>query len=150
VAAQLIDAFHGQWPSLSIDSQAVLLGAALHDIGKVLHAGELTGPGRQHEQDGPRLLIDWGIAPQLARFAQTHGSWRTATNLHLEDLLVALADTCWKGSRDPVLEQHVADQLTAATGGDPWVVFIALDDIIEAITVNVDMRLAWQARFPVS
>ena len=101
VAAQLLDALHSQWPSLSIDSQAVLLGAALHDIGKVLHADELTGPGQHHEQDGPRLLIDRGIAPQVARFAQTHGSWRTDSDLEIEDLLVALADTCWKGYARP-------------------------------------------------
>jgi hypothetical protein len=85
VAAQLIDVIQGQWTSLAIDSPAVLLGAALHDIGKVLHADELTGPGQQHEQDGPRLLVDWGIAPQLARFAQNHGSWRPATDLDLEE-----------------------------------------------------------------
>jgi len=115
----------------------------------VLHADELTGPGQQHEQDGPRLLIDWGIAPQFARFAQTHGSWRTDSDLEIEDLLVALADTCWKGTRDHVLEQRLTECVTSATAGDPWTVFIALDDSIEAITVNADMRLAWQARFSV-
>jgi hypothetical protein len=48
-----------------------------------------------------------------------------------------------------VLEQHVADRLTAATGDDPWAVFIALDDIIENIAAGADKRLAWQAGFPI-
>jgi hypothetical protein len=150
VAAQLLAALQRHWPDLPIDAPAMLMGAAVHDIGKVQHPDELTGPGQQHEHDGPALLVRWGVEPRLARFAQSHGAWRTQPNLDLEDLLVALADTCWKGGRDQALEQRVAERLTAASGSDPWEVFIKLDDIVERISADADARLAWQAQFPVN
>ena len=48
--------FLARWPVLSVDHEAVLYGAATHDIGKVLHPNELDGPGNEHEKDGPALL----------------------------------------------------------------------------------------------
>lgn len=63
---------------MAFDRGAVLYGAASHDIGKVIHVGELTGPGSKHEGAGYALLIAHGVPPQMARFARTHGSWTAA------------------------------------------------------------------------
>src|SRR5688572_22750215 len=71
VAFQLTDAIQRRWANVPFDLQSVLIGAALHDIGKVLHPSELAGPGHQHEQDGPGLLMSRGIESRLARFAQS-------------------------------------------------------------------------------
>src|SRR5579859_296130 len=91
VAAQLVDAVQTQWPSVQADVSAVLLGSAWHDIGKVEHPVEVTGPGHLHEIDGVQLLLRAGISPYLARFAQTHAQWAAQPNVNLDDLLVALA-----------------------------------------------------------
>jgi hypothetical protein len=113
-AVELLDGLHAAFPDLVVDCGAVLLGASLHDIGKVLHPGELTGPGNQHERDGPGLLIENGVPPRLARFARTHGRWRDVNDL--EDLFVAVADNVWRGRRVDELETKVALIVAAATG----------------------------------
>ncbi|GAB6060415.1 HD domain-containing protein [Desulfonatronum parangueonense] len=132
----------------SLDQEAVLFGAATHDIGKVSANSELSGGGSLHEQLGPKLLEERGIAPAYARFALTHGSWRNQPDLPLEDLLVALADTCWKGTRDEELEQRISASLTHALDRDPWDVWMALDGIIEQIADNAVERLYWHESFP--
>src|SRR5581483_1132002 len=71
VAADLLDAL----PRLAVDRAAVLFGAATHDIGKVEHPAELSGPGAAHEPAGHRLLLRHGFAEDLARFARTHADW---------------------------------------------------------------------------
>ncbi len=132
VAHQLVDSLFKAWPGLRLDVHAVLFGAAVHDIGKVLHPEELIGPGHQHERAGRALLCELGLAPQLARFAETHASWHGAT-IEIEDLLVALADTCWKGKRDTELEQALTTRIVELTGAGFWEVYLALDDLIERI-----------------
>ncbi|MEZ0114050.1 hypothetical protein ABH920_008084 [Catenulispora sp. EB89] len=42
---------------LPVDAEAVLFGAATHDIGKALHPAELSGPGSEHEAAGRDLLL---------------------------------------------------------------------------------------------
>ena len=59
VAADLLQSLSAQWQDFPIDKEAVLFGAATHDIGKVLHPSELSGPGSNHEQDGPEFLKGW-------------------------------------------------------------------------------------------
>lgn len=78
-------------PPLAFDRDAVLFGAATHDIGKTVHPGELSGPGSAHEEAGRQLLLDCGISPELARFAATHASW-TRPGTRTEDLMVSMAD----------------------------------------------------------
>jgi len=147
VAHQLLEGLDKSCPGLSVDVRAVRFGAAVHDIGKVLHPEELTGPGYHHERAGRTLLCQLGVASQLARFAETHASWRGET-IKIEDLLVALADTCWKGKRDAELEHALTTQIVELTGDDFWEVYIALDDLIERIAGVAPTRLAWQAQFP--
>ena len=70
VAEQLVAAVMVTFPELTIDRAAVVFGAATHDIGKAVHRGELSAPGREHEAAGEKLLLDHGYAPELARFAR--------------------------------------------------------------------------------
>jgi hypothetical protein len=134
-----------RFPQLVCDFDSVLFGAATHDLGKVLHLDELTGPGKRHEADGPRLLEQYGVAPKLARFARTHGAW-SRERLLLEDLLVALADTAWKGQRLEDLETQVIDRIAAESGVEPWEVFLRLDGLLQEVASRSDARLAWQQR----
>ncbi|GAA1657333.1 HD domain-containing protein [Actinoplanes couchii] len=143
VAAQITAWLADHYPALTIDRDAVLFGAATHDIGKTAHAEELSGPGSRHELAGQRLLLDAGTDPSLARFAATHASWQTAT-VTPEDLIVSLADKIWKGKRVPDLEQLVVDQLAAASGQEPWQAFLNLDDLLSHIAEHADDRLAFQ------
>lgn len=147
VAAQLLDRLSREQLAGAIDRQMVLFGAAVHDIGKVVCPSELTGAGNEHEHEGKLLLLQAGIEPRLARFAETHGSWRTAPDITIEDLLVALADTCWKGTRNPDLEQRITLHLSAGDAHDQWDVLLKVDDMVEAIAADADVRLAWQGRF---
>lgn len=87
VAHQLVDLFAERHPALVFDRAAVLFGAATHDIGKVIHVAELSGPGSAHEEAGRELLIARGVGADRARFAGTHASW-TAPGIGTEDLLV--------------------------------------------------------------
>ena len=49
---------------LAADRTAVLFGAATHDIGKVRHIEELTGPGHAHEPAGQKILLRYGFLPR--------------------------------------------------------------------------------------
>ncbi|MFB9545937.1 HD domain-containing protein [Micromonospora sagamiensis] len=147
VAAQLTAWLAVHYPTLVIDREAVLFGAATHDIGKTVHVEELSGPGSRHEPAGQQLLLDAGIEPSLTRFAATHASWRTTT-VELEDLLVSLADKIWKAKRVPDLEQLVVDRLAATSGQEPWQAFLNLDDHLDKIAADADQRLAFQNGYP--
>ncbi len=147
VAAQILEQLHQHGLLPSLDREAVLFGAATHDIGKATVRIELTGPGNLHEHQGRVWLERHGVEIVRARFAETHGAWQTLAAHNLEDLLVVLADTCWKGKREAQLEQHITDMLTKETQRDPWNVWLTLDTMIESIAADADTRLLWQAQF---
>lgn len=149
VAVQLTQALADRFPALRFDREAVLFGAATHDIGKVLHPEELSGPGSAHEHAGHQLLLRHGIGEPHARFARTHASWHLP-EIGMDDLLVSLADKVWKGKRVADLEQLVIDRLTVATGRPLWEVFLDLDDILDRLAADADHRLAFQASHPVA
>lgn len=144
-AVEIVDGLQQKFPTLSVDVEAVLFGAASHDLGKVLHSHELTGPGNNHEADGPALLEVHGVSPELARFARTHGAW-SRESLPLADLLVALADCVWKGQRLEALEAQVVSRIAEKTGTEEWEVFDKLDGLLDEIGRRGDERLAWQAQ----
>jgi hypothetical protein len=148
VAAELLRALQTRWPDLPVDHETVLLGAATHDIGKVLHPIELDGPGNEHEKDEPALLERLGIPPERARFARTHGTWKKEADITCEDLLVALTDTCWKGQRDEELETKLASRIACLQRIEKWDAFLALDEILARIADAAEERLAWQRQFP--
>ncbi|MFB6617262.1 HD domain-containing protein [Streptomyces sp. NPDC085524] len=148
VAHRLADWVGQHCPALPFDREAVLFGAATHDIGKVLHPAELSGPGSEHEPAGQALLLGRGVSPERARFAASHASW-AEPGVGPEDLLVSLADKIWKNKRVPELEDLVVTRLAEASGRAAWEVFIALDELLTAIGDDADRRLAFQASFPV-
>ena len=149
VACTLIGEFESRFPEVNVRAGDVLFGAATHDIGKAVCPEELVGAGESHTKKGFDVLKNFGIPEQRARFSVTHGNWREQSDVTIEDLLVALADKCWKGKRVPDLETKVVDEIVRQTGKNRWEVFLSVDDIIERLAVDADERLAWQAQFPV-
>jgi len=137
------------WPALPVDRKVMTFGMAIHDIGKVLHPEELSAPGRRHEADGEAWLIERGVPAEHARFARTHGAWEAVAELGLEDLVVILADTCWKGQRARTVEDAVVARIASVTGAPVWQVFMKLDEIVAQVASDADARLAWQGRFPI-
>ncbi|MCP3754487.1 HD domain-containing protein [Streptomyces sp. TBY4] len=150
VAYALTDWFARSCPELTFDREAVLFGAATHDIGKVVHTAELEGPGSAHEPAGRELLLAHGFTPDQARFAATHGAWEDPA-VSLEELLVSTADKVWKGKRVAGLEDLLIDRLLRASppGAERWEVYLALDPLLAGIAEGADARLAFQAAHPV-
>ncbi len=148
VAVELSDGVRDRYPDLAVDRDAVLFGAATHDIGKTLHPEELAGPGSAHEAAGRDLLLDRGFEPALARFAATHASWDDPA-VTIEDLLVSTADKVWKDKRVPDLEDRLVRALAGATGREPWEEYLALDDLLSGLGADAGRRLAFQSEFPV-
>lgn len=122
------------------DAQFVRLGVAIHDAGKVLHPGELDGPGSLHEVDGGPLLIEHGLDPTVARCCLSHARWREM-DCSLEELLVALADKLWKGVRGEELERRVIELVARRMGKDFWGLFVELDTCFEEIAAGGAERL---------
>jgi putative nucleotidyltransferase with HDIG domain len=106
-AAKSLTELLGAELGLAFDRELVLLGAALHDAGKIIHPSELDQPGHDHEVAGRALLMANGVEPEVARFCVTHAAW-AEQGIALEDLLVALADKLWKGKREGDLEAHAS------------------------------------------
>jgi hypothetical protein len=148
VAYELVGWLGRRYPALRLDREAVLFGAATHDVGKAVHVRELSGPGSAHEEAGRELLEAHGTAPELARFAATHASW-TLPDIGLEDLLVSVADKIWKNKRVPELEDLVVRRLAEVSGRAVWEEFLDLDDALTAVGEGAQERLAFQAAHPV-
>lgn len=132
VAAGLLEALHARLPQLPVDGEAVLFGAATHDLGKVMYPFEMQSPGERHHAFGAALLEDCGVPMFLARFARTHGAWRQERDLPLEDLLVALADTVYKGERPVELEYLAAVRIATYCGLETAEAGKALDEAVAA------------------
>jgi len=147
VAGQLLDWLRPAYPRLDVDQDAVLFGAAIHDIGKTIHPEELTGPGSRHEPAGRELLLGHGVPAELARFAASHARW-DRPGVSVEELLVSLADKIWKGRREQGLETLVVGRLAVAGTEQPWEAFMRLDDVLGRIGAEADARLAFQTRYP--
>ncbi|MFJ8046248.1 HD domain-containing protein [Kitasatospora sp. NPDC096147] len=147
VAHRLVEWLERWHPGLAVDREAVLFGAATHDIGKIRHPAELSGPGSLHEEAGRELLLAHGTAPDLARFAATHASW-TLPGTSLEELLVSTADKVWKNKRLPELEDLLLERLVVASGRERWEEYLALDELLTALGDGAEERLAFQGAFP--
>jgi hypothetical protein len=140
-AKSLIHNLAKSFPGLVFDQEAILFGAATHDIGKLLHRDEIHTQGQKHLRDGDALLRLLGVPPHLSRFAASHGTWSSAAEL--EDLLVALADQIWKGRRDPDLAFLIVEHLVTLTGRSEWQVFMELDDLLADIAATSNERLEY-------
>ncbi|WP_374772417.1 HD domain-containing protein [Streptomyces sp. NBC_01310] len=148
VAHELADWLAGHCPALAFDREAVLFGAATHDIGKAVHTAELSGPGSAHEPAGRELLLAHGFTEDRARFAATHAAWDD-DGVSVEELLVSVADKVWKGKRVQDLEDLLVDRLAAAAGTERWAAYLELDGVLGRIAEGADGRLGFQAAFPV-
>ena len=126
---------------VELDAELVRMGVILHDAGKVLHPGELTGGGSQHEVDGERLLLELGVQPELARICRSHARWRVMP-CSLEELSVALADKLWKGGRSDELERRFVELVARTSGREAWEVLVELDRCFEEIAAGGLDRLA--------
>lgn len=144
VAVRLIEHLAVSWPLLEYDRHNVLIGAATHDVGKIVYPDELTGPGTHHEEIGPQLLLESGFSETSARFARTHARWKQEASVQLEDLLVAFADTVWKGKRDTFLEQAIASMIASQCQEEIWAVYMQLDDIAGELAQGAHERILWQ------
>lgn len=147
VAATLVERLTAAFPEVTFRREEVLFGASIHDFGKTIERSELIRSGTQHEQRGIELLRSMGIPGDRARFAYTHGNWATAPGINLEDLLVALADNCWKGKRVDKLESKITALLSAASKKPEWECYAELDEIVTELTKDADARLTWQEAF---
>jgi hypothetical protein len=122
------------------DADFVRIGVVLHDAGKVLHPDELRGGGAKHEPAGEKLLLAQGVDPELARCCLSHARW-AGMPCSLEELLVALADSLWKGKRDAALEKRVVEAISERLGKGFWDLYIGLDTCFESIAANSATRL---------
>lgn len=138
---KLLDGIKQNWPESVVDSKLVLIGAASHDLGKLLVPEELHHPGKRHEALGEQLLLEQGFLAETARFARTHGSVAYET-LPIEDLLVIAADTLWKGARIMELEEQIARTLSEQLPSDYWDVFVQMDELFSALSEGAAERLA--------
>ncbi len=125
---------------LELDAERVLLGAALHDCGKILHPNEMSSAGHAHEAAGRKLLAAAGFPAEVSRVAVTHAEWHRPP-AELEDRLVALADKLWKGKRDADLEAHLVTELSERTGQPQWETFGVFDDLCERVAADGPTRL---------
>ena len=146
VAAALIEQIDQAFPGLTFDRDAVLFGAAVHDIGKAIHGNESDEAGNRHDKRGLELLRAMGIPEHRARFAYTHRNW-SGGNVAFEDLLVAMADKWWKGKRIEQLESIAADYLARVSQKPRWTCYSMLDEILESVAKDAQARLSWQATF---
>jgi hypothetical protein len=125
---------------IACDAQLVELGVAVHDAGKILHPGELDGPGSMHEPAGEAMLLAEGVQPTVAHCCVSHAAW-AASGVTFEELTVALADKLWKGKREEALELLVIDAAAAALGRGRWELFAELDTAFERIAAGATDRL---------
>jgi hypothetical protein len=141
VAAELAKAIAAL--GVPINHNEAVVGAALHDAGKLACPAELTAPGRAHEAAGEQLLRDKGVPESFARFCRTHGM-RPLEMPALEDLVVAVSDKLWRGARNEEAELALVDAVARQKGSDRWAVFTPLDECFERIAGRGDERLARQ------
>ena len=134
-AVSISESLVALYPTLAYDQETVHLGAALHDIGKAFHPGELSGRGNLHEKSGEQFLLAEGVPVPVARISRTHGQWRGESPPHLEDLLVALADKSWRGARDEQLESKIVGIVSAVQSVSPWKAYSELDRILCSVAV---------------
>lgn len=125
---------------VKLDYNFIRAGVVIHDIGKTIHAKEMTGPGSEHEPSGEKLLLEKGINPHLARVCMSHARWKEM-ECSTEELLIALSDKLWKGKRIEELELEVVDRIASLLKAERWDIFLDLDLYFEEIASGGHERL---------
>ena len=126
--------------NLPIDYNFARLGVVLHDAGKIIHSLEFSGPGNKHEAEGNLLLLENEVAPELAQCCISHAQY-DGIDCSIEELLVALSDSIWKGTRLEKLELKIIDKIAALMGKERWDIFLELDDCFESVASSGAQRL---------
>jgi hypothetical protein len=121
--------------NVPFDARFVRLGVAFHDAGKIKYPEELSVKGKRHETAGEEFLLQQGLSPELARCCVSHGQWQTV-DCSFEELLVALADTLWKGKRNEELEKRVVEKTVQLLAREPWNLFIEMDSHFESVAAG--------------
>lgn len=145
VALELCETLTARWPMLPFDVRVVELGAALHDVGKVACPQKLYAPGKDHEEAGERMLLDSDFSPRIARFARSHGLSAAAPQLTLDELVVALADSVWKGVRRQAVEDAMLASIADVAAVERWDAFLGLEECLEPVLELADRRLVWHS-----
>lgn len=125
---------------LKIDPEFVRVGVIIHDVGKIKHPNEMSGPGSEHEPSGERLLLEKGISEKIARCCLSHARW-DQMECSIEELLIALSDKLWKGKRVEQLELLVIDRISTMLDKERWDIYQELDSHFELIASSGDQRL---------
>lgn len=125
---------------LKLDFEFIRTGVAIHDIGKVVHLNEMSGPGSEHEPEGEKILLEKGVSPKLARVCMSHARWNEMA-CSIEELIIALSDKLWKGKRVETLEMQVIDRIADILTLERWDVFPDLDLKFEEIASGGHERL---------
>lgn len=125
---------------VELDFDFIRVGVVIHDIGKIVHSHEMTGPGSEHEPEGEKILREENVSPSLARVCISHARWNQM-ECSLEELLIALSDKLWKGKRVEPLELKVMDCVAQHLGKDRWDIFTDLDFKFEEIASGGHERL---------
>lgn len=126
---------------INFDKNYVRVGIILHDAGKVLYLNELMEKGNKHEEAGEKLLLEKGVEAKIARCCRSHAQW-SEMDCSLEELLIALADNLWKGSRKEQLENLVINRLADVINSDYWDLFIEFDSFFESVASSGLDRLS--------
>jgi hypothetical protein len=131
--------------AFSRQSDLVRAGVVVHDIGKIWHSAELSGPGSSHELTGERVLLERGWDADVARVCWTHARWSDPT-CSLEELLVALADKLWRGVRVTDLEERVIDAVAVKLGRDRWDIYTTFSNVFDEVAASGLERLERSAQ----
>jgi len=126
--------------NVDVDEEFVRIGIAIHDVGKIVHAHEITGPGSDHEPEGEKMLVERGVSARISRCCLSHARW-DRMECSIEELLIALADKLWKGKRVEALELLVIDRIAGQLGKDRWDLFSELDFKFEEIALSGHEKL---------
>jgi putative nucleotidyltransferase with HDIG domain len=122
-----------------IDPSVVLIGAILHDVGKIKHPRELQEPGHEHEAAGYQMLISYGFSDHIADMCIAHSQWQNTKSL--EALIVALADKLWKGKRVIELEDEIIKRVADKREDDFWSLYGVLQTCFDRIADTATERL---------
>lgn len=72
---------------------------------------------------------------------RSHAGWRDLAQT-LEELVIALADKLWKGSRVTELEELVISRAASSSRRDRWELFTPLDSLFEEVASSAESRLS--------
>jgi putative nucleotidyltransferase with HDIG domain len=137
VATQVIACLN--LPKETLNISYVLIGAVLHDVGKIKHPRELHEAGHEHEVAGYEILASFALPEPIAEMCIVHSQWENASTL--EALIVALADNLWKGKRITELEDRVIREVADLLQADFWSVYTASQPCFDQIADSASIRL---------